>query len=96
MSFEVQNGTNREWTTSEEADLSAGYALETPGIQCHVYDDFAVVRGANLFPSVHLWAIGDNLYVACLRTMKGSSNKIYWSNSLKDAFDFAAEAINLS
>lgn len=94
MSFTVLNGTNREWTTSEEADLSAGYGKETPGVEVIVCDNYALVHASddetiNCF----LWAIGDNLYVS-----QPNSNQamIYWSNSLKDAFDFAAEAINLA
>lgn len=92
MSFIVLNGTNREWTTTEEADLSSDYGVMTPGVACTVFENFAVLsdeQNREGFLDVILWAIGDNLYVA----HHAFSNKIYWSNSLKDAFDFGAEAI---
>jgi hypothetical protein len=93
MSFIVVNGTNREWSTTEELDLP-GYASETPGVDLVMCKDYALVHAdddetINCF----LWAIGDNLYVA---QSNMNHAMIYWSNSLKDAFDFAAEAVNLA
>lgn len=85
----VINGANRNWTTSEEADLSAGYGSSTPAIRTIVDEDFAVVVGGMSEWRVLLFAIGDNLYVAHVI----GTHKIYWTNSLKDAFDFAAETI---
>jgi len=94
MSFIVQNGTNRAWTTSEEVDLSSDYGVMTPGVKVIVHDDFALVHASDdEYINCLLWAIGDNLYVAQPTKDDGM---IYWSNSLKDAFDFCAEVINLA
>jgi hypothetical protein len=92
--FTLQNGTNREWTTTEEADLIY-YGIETPGIEVLVEEDYAVVMTGPGHKHVCVWAIGDNLYTATLYGRKGASNKIYWSNSLRDCCDFAAEAVLL-
>lgn len=94
--FVVQNGANRDWTMTEELDLGT-LGEETPGVTTFIDENFAVVRSeTDRGVFCHLWAIGDNLYVAHLAGRKGASNSVYWSNSLRDAFDFAAEAINLS
>lgn len=93
VSFIVLNGTNRQWTTTEE-DTLGSFVDTTPEIWIDIEEDHTIVYSTGKDAYVLVWAVADNLYVA---TPRGNDNrKIYWSNSLKDVCDFAAEYITLS
>ena len=74
----LQNGTNRAWTTSEEADISC---YEAPDIQVVCFDDYAVLN-----ETVYVYAL-NNVYVVVMNP------RMVWSTHLKDALDTAAELV---
>lgn len=95
MSFEMKNGENRSFTTTELLDLS-DYLRATPRLGIFV-DDKTDVEVISMFQrakegNVLIWALGDDLYVAQYH----GSVKMYWSNSFKDVLDFAAEALYMA
>jgi hypothetical protein len=83
----VSSRTNREWATTEEADLSCAVYV---GVSIEVFDNMAWFTSTSEFcthQGAQVFATGDNEYI-----VHGvSAAEIYVTNSLKDAMDMAAE-----
>lgn len=87
--MEVQNWFNREFTTTEEADLSC-YGWGEHGCWLELSEDYGTVEHFDGVDKVSFWALGDNHYAA-MHNKKFT--KVYNTNSLKDLMDWVVEAI---
>lgn len=88
----VTNQTNRNWTTTEKADISC-YKAEDVIVECN--EDLAVLSSTGHMDDpylVQVFAIGDNLYIA----HQACAASIYYTDSLKDCLDTACEMIYTS
>ena len=85
----MQTKSNRNWTTSEEADLSC---YKAPDVKINVYEDFAhfseTGTPTDLY-GVMIFAIGDNQYLA----HQAHAAQVWITDSLQDCCDAAAEMV---
>lgn len=79
------NTTNRDWSTSEEADISC-YSAPNVGVEC--WEDTALVTRNEETTEfdVYVTAIADNVYIAS----QAANGRIYATDSLRDCLDTAA------
>jgi hypothetical protein len=92
MSNSFTNTTNRDWSTSEEADISC---YKAPFVKIECWENTALVQRNPEKPEiadeyiefdVYVYAVADNLYLAT-KTMGG---RVYLTDTLQDCLDTAA------
>jgi hypothetical protein len=86
---EVKSFSNRDFTTTEEADISC-YELPE-GVKREFFDNMTWLTKEGV-PGVQIFAIGDNLYLCHQET----SCELYITDHLKDAIDAACEILATS